>query len=86
LPKDSIIRAWFPHTIWATVIPVMLILGGTIIMATLVALIMWRANKDARKKKNVPGTRSNTTKGDAVRERQPRDVSSPMKRDKTKAS
>lgn len=64
----------------------MLVLGGAVIMATLVALIMWRADRDARKRKNVSEARSKVASGDSVKARQVKDVASPVKRGKAKAS
>lgn len=65
-----------------------LVLGGTVIISTLVILIIWKADSDARKKKkgSVPETRSKVVGGDGTGEGRTKDVSSPVKRSKTKAS
>lgn len=55
-------------------------------MAALVALIMWKANGDAKKKRNAPETRSKAASGDGDRGGRAKDTVSPVKRGKAKAS
>lgn len=87
MPKDSAIHAWFPHTIWATIIPIGLLLGGTVIIATLVTLIMWKADRDTRRRKNAPEAKSKVPpSANGAKEKGEKDVASPVKRGKTKAS